>query len=87
MFSSSLNQNPIEETPEQRMWKAVIARTLQEWVSGPLRSRREAEAYLFEDETDFRTVCYAAGMDPTALREKLRRLRKNGDGLAVHQAA
>jgi hypothetical protein len=87
MFSSSLNQDPIEETPEQRMWKAVIARTLQEWVSGPLRSRREAEAYLFEDETDFRTVCYAAGMDPTALREKLRRLRKNGDGLAVHEAA
>ncbi len=60
------------------MWKAVIARTVQEWLSGPLRSRREAEAYLFEDEEDFRTVCYAAGMDPSALRVRLCRLRKGG---------
>ena len=57
------------------MWKAVIARAVEEWVYGPLRSRRIAEAYLFEDETDFRTVCSAAGIDPGALRAKLRRLR------------
>ena len=78
MFSSSLNQDPVQETPEQRMWKAVIAQTVQEWVSGPLRSRREAEAYLLEDEEDFRTVCCAAGMDPSALRARLCRLRKRG---------
>jgi len=78
MFSSATREDAAQDTPEQRMWKAVIARTVEEWVSGPLRSRREAEAYLFEDEGDFRAVCCAAGVDPTALREKLRRLRKTG---------
>lgn len=60
------------------MWKAVITRTIEEWVSGPLRKRREAEAYLFNDREDFRTVCNCAGIDPNALREQLGRLRKNG---------
>ena len=65
---------------EQRIWLAVIARTVEEWVSGSLRNQLEAEEYLFQDKSDFATVCAAAGLDPEALRGKLLRLKKNGAG-------
>ncbi len=75
MFARRTEQENAQPMPEQRLWTAVVARTVEEWVSGPLRSRREAEAFLFEDETDFPTVCHAAGLDPARLRSKLRQLR------------
>ncbi len=65
---------------EQRLWTAVIARSVEEWVSGPLRSQREAEEYLFSDQDDFPKVCRAAGMNPEALRTKLEKLKKSGAG-------
>lgn len=65
---------------EQRVWLAVIARTVEEWVSGSLGNQLEAEEYLFKDDGDFSTVCAAAGLDAGALRAKLLRLKKNGAG-------
>ena len=65
---------------EQRVWLAVIARTVEEWVSGPLRVQLEAEDYLLNDKTDFESVCEAAGLHPSTLRSKLLRLKKNGAG-------
>lgn len=65
---------------EQRVWLAVIARTVEEWVSGPLRARMEAEDYLLHDNVDFETVCEAAGLNASTLRSKLLRLKKNGAG-------
>ena len=53
----------------------VIARTIQEWISGPLRRQREAEQYLFDDNRDFPLVCLSAGMDSSRLRTRLARLR------------
>ena len=64
-----------ENTPETRLWRAVIARTIQEWISGPLRRQREAEQYLFDDNGDFPLVCQSAGMDSSRLRSRLARLR------------
>ena len=58
-----------------RLWQAVIVTTIQEWISGPLRSKRQAEEYLFQDEKDFPVVCQSAGLDPHRLRTKLNRLR------------
>jgi len=60
---------------ELRLWQAVLVTTIQEWASGTLRSQREAEQYLFQDQKDFRTVCQSAGFDPDRLRSKLNRLR------------
>jgi hypothetical protein len=60
---------------EQRLWQAVIVATIQEWISGPLCSKRKAEAYLFQDQKDFPVVCQSAGMDAHCLRAKLNRLR------------
>jgi hypothetical protein len=65
----------VEETAEQRLWRAVIASTVEEWVSGPLRRRREAEKFLFSDNDDFRTVCFSAGMNPKDLRYRLEKIR------------
>ena len=60
---------------EKRLWQAVLLTTIQEWISGPLRSKRKAEEYLFEDQKDFPMVCQSAGMDADRLRAKLNRLR------------
>jgi len=59
----------------QRLWRAVIASTVQEWISGPLRRQREAEQFLFHDDSDYRTVCSQAGIDPGNLRSRLQKIR------------
>lgn len=64
-----------ENMPETRLWRAVIARAIQEWISGPLTRQREAEQYLFDDNSDFPRVCESAGMDSRQLRSRLARLR------------
>lgn len=64
-----------EEAPEQRLWRAVLASTVQEWISGPLRKKREAEQFLFEDNDDYRLVCCSAGIDPSHFRNRLAKLR------------
>ena len=61
--------------PEIRIWRAVIARTIQEWISGPLTRKREAERYLVDDNRDFRLVCGSAGIDSGELRARLTPLR------------
>jgi hypothetical protein len=75
MFERSVFQNRNHGTAEQRLWRAVIARTLEEWMNGPLRYSRIAEEFLFYDNNDFLSVCSSAGMDPLNLREKLRSMR------------
>jgi hypothetical protein len=63
-----------DATIETRLWQAVVVSTIQEWISGPLRKKREAEEYLFQDK-DFPLVCQSAGLDVDQLRAKLTRLR------------
>ena len=70
-----MHNGTFEETAEQKLWRAVIANTLEEWINGPLRHKREAEHFLFHDENDYRTVCFSAGIDPHDLRCRLQRIR------------
>jgi hypothetical protein len=70
-----LQSAEVEETAEQRLWRAVIASTVEEWVRGTLRQKREAEQFLFTDNIDYRTVCYSAGINPENLRARLEKLR------------
>jgi hypothetical protein len=60
---------------EKRLWQAVVVSTIQEWISGPLRYKRIAEEYLFQDRSDFPLVCQSAGLDVDKLRQQLLRLR------------
>jgi hypothetical protein len=75
------------ETAEQKLWRAVIASTVQEWVNGPLRKKREAEQFLFTDNVDYRTVCYSAGINPENLRERLEKIRSRQTTEAQEQAS
>jgi len=78
MFSSATSDSQDRGTAEEKLWRAVIARTLEEWVRGPLRYSRIAEEFLFDDDRDFRAVCSSAGMDPGTLRNRLKSIRERG---------
>jgi hypothetical protein len=83
MMSKSMTAvNQADPLAESRLWQAVIVSTIQEWISGPLRLKRQAEEYLFGDNSDFPAVCQSAGMDAGQLRRKLIRLRPISAGLA-----
>jgi hypothetical protein len=67
--------NRQERTTETALWRGVIARTIQEWLSAPLRSQREAERYLFENSADLSLVCGLAGINVWYLRRCLNKVR------------
>ena len=75
MSVSMLQSAEAEETAVQKLWRAVIASTVEEWVNGPLRRKHEAEQFLFSDNHDYRTVCYSAGINPENLRDRLEKIR------------
>lgn len=60
---------------EQRLWVAVLTQALEDWQGDRLRFKREAEQFLFQDEKDFQIVCARAGIDASAFRSQLLRLR------------
>lgn len=76
-----------ETRGEVRMWQAVVLKTIQEWVSGPLRQHRQAEQYLFQDKKDFPRVCRSAGLDPDDLRARLTKIRSRQAHLSEAIAA
>jgi hypothetical protein len=78
MFKSAMLQIADKGTAEERLWRAVITKTLEEWICGPLSFSRKAEQFLFEDKKDFKAVCSSAGMDPERLRTRLKTLRARG---------
>ena len=86
MYPSTLCPEQNYETPEQRLWRVVIARTLQEWMSGPSRRQQAAETYLFYDKRDFPFVCQSAGVDPEWLRQRLVQLKRSGAAVSTHSS-
>jgi hypothetical protein len=66
---------PNEHTTENRIWRVVIARTIQDWLSKPLGPKRAAERYLFENSEDLSWVCESAGIDVEQLRNRLNKVR------------
>lgn len=60
---------------EQRLWVAVLAQAIEDWQGDRLRSKRDAEQFLFQDQKDFQIVCARAGIDPVSFRSQLFRLR------------
>ena len=76
-----------KQIAEQKLWRAVIASTVQEWIEGPLRRQREAEQFLFHDNGDYHTVCYQAGIDPANLRCRLEKYRSRTNQEALSRAS
>lgn len=59
---------------ERRLWTAVIVHAVQDWLSGTLREKRDAQRFLFDDSGDFQEVCACAGIDPSSFRSRLLRV-------------
>jgi len=78
MFQNSILRINDQGTAEERLWRAVITKSLEEWICGPLSFSRKAEQFLFHDNKDFKAVCSSAGMDPERLRKRLMKLRSRG---------
>ena len=87
MSFETMQRNEVGEDAVQNLWRAVIASTVEEWVSGPLRKKREAEQFLFDDNKDYRTVCYSAGINPENLRGRLEKIRTQQQAGALIRAA
>jgi len=64
---------------ERRLWIAVLVAAVEEWRNGTLRERREAQRFLFENESDYERVCASAGVDPSGFRCRLLRIGKKID--------
>jgi hypothetical protein len=62
-------------TTDARLWRGVIARTIQDWLAAPLRPKRAAERYLFENSDDLSQVCGSAGIDVGKMRQCLNKVR------------
>jgi len=73
MQGGPVAQNAVTEDSigEYRLWTAVIVKAVEDWRSGSLRARREAQRFLFEDNRDFCQVCASAGLDPVRFRAQL----------------
>jgi len=77
------NQVTEEVISERRLWTAVIVNAIDDWRTGTLRARREAQSFLFEDHADFADVCARAGLEPESFRGKLLKL---GQQIEMHVA-
>ena len=69
------SERPQESRAEARVWQAVLLQAVEEYQFGPLRVRRKAEEFLFNDSIDFAMVCSAAGLDVSRMRAQLKKLR------------
>ena len=87
MSETLVHSNDNQEIAEQKLWRAVIAGTVQDWIRGPIRRQREAEQFLFHDDNDYRTVCFSAEIDPGNLRNRLQKIRSRTNTEAVARAS
>lgn len=61
---------------ERRLWVAVLTMAVEDWRNGTLRSRRDAQKFLFDDHNNFESVCASAGIDASSFRSSLLRIGK-----------
>lgn len=88
--SGSKEEGQTQDTAgERRLWIAVLALAVEDWTSGTLRAKREAQRFLFEDQADYYSVCASAGLDGDAFRSKLAKIgqRVQMEGSIPYQAA
>ena len=52
MKAVSIERNGAQHSGEEKLWRAVIANAVRERIHGPVRLRREAEQYRFQNTED-----------------------------------
>ena len=75
MISLMTMTNKHEVITETLLWRAVVARAIEDWLSKPLRPKQEAERYLFTNSRDLSSVCHSADIDVADLRTRLNKMR------------
>jgi len=71
MYAYVNNTVTEEMIAERRLWTAVLVNALEDWRTGNLRERREAQQFLFEDANNFAMVCANAGLNPESMQSQL----------------
>ena len=64
-----------EQVGSRRLWTAVILQAIEDFQSGSMRRREEAERFFFQSHKDFAQVCRSAGLDPINMVEKVKKLK------------
>lgn len=78
--ATSAEGSPTEDCiAERRLWIPVLIAAVQDWRNGTLRERREAQRFLFENDSDYDRVCASAGVDAGGFRSRLLRIGKKID--------
>jgi len=62
---------------EHNLWVAILLQALEDWQTGSLRRRKDAERFFFHCERDFAAVCRGAGLDPGAVLGKLQGMKES----------
>jgi hypothetical protein len=75
MVRETVLGSKVELTTARALWRGVIARAIQDWLSKSLRPKREAERYLFENSADLLLVCASAEINVPRLRTCLNKVR------------
>lgn len=72
-----------EEQSDRQLWAAVLSTAIEDATT--LRTSKQAERdkqvaleWLLTDSKDFRSVCWMAGVDPEAVRDRLMRMLRPG---------
>jgi hypothetical protein len=73
------------QSPEQRLWRAVLAQAVFDAVSGPPRDRDKARRWLLRPSADLEMVCDAAGIDATVVRARAHLLAYRGWQIGADQ--
>jgi len=73
---ASVGQQYEQQQGSRRLWAAVILQAIEDWQSGSLRRREEAERFFFQSQKDFASVCRSAGLDPMCMSEKIKKMKE-----------
>ncbi|HWF38507.1 MAG TPA: hypothetical protein VG322_08315 [Candidatus Acidoferrales bacterium] len=74
--ANNAKESQAEEFSEKRLWAAVLLQALEDWSSNNSRHREEADRFFFGCPEDFARVCRGAGLAPTGVLARLRRMKE-----------
>jgi hypothetical protein len=73
--AANTREERCERASDRRLWAAVLLQVLEDWGSSNIRLRTEADKFLFQNESDFATVCRGAGLEPGSVLNRLQKRR------------
>lgn len=74
--ANNAKEHQTQEFSERRLWAAVLLQAVEDWNSSNMRHRKEAEKFFFETPEDFARVCRGAGMAPSGVLARIKRMKE-----------